>query len=285
MQLKRAKIVFRNIIISVVVVLILFVLFETGMAMFVSMAPENMKPYLADHFLFPYINKLFFYDLPLSGKTLELGTYPQTEDGERLPIIWRIVSNNRDGTFTLISDSVLDFCPYDVGVCFGYWSKCTLRVFLNEDFYHSSFSDWEKNIIVENCTITKTRDSYWGIETDTSADKIFIPGIEDVKLLKNNLICNPTDFARTKIQLLNHMPFYFDANSEAAIWWIRTPDFGHYYATCVITQSGNIYDDKIYDPEGDFVPWDAEYVGVRPMIRIDYSKYIGKIISLKSQEK
>ena len=259
----------KNTLVIVFVIIALFFLFEGIAVLYASTTSNARTIFIADRLIVPNINDIFFPDLPLRGRTIDFGTYPQTEEGENIPITWYIVSCNSDGTLTLISEYVIDIRQYDDGFCYGYWSKCSLRDFLNNDFYNIAFSDSEKSIIVENSTITKTRDWYWGIETDICSDKVYIPGIEDVKFFKKKLICNPTDFAKSKIQLLNHMPFYFDIESEAAIWWIRSPDFGHSYATCVITQSGNIYNDKIYDQEADCVPWDAEYVGVRPMIKVD----------------
>ena len=113
---------------------------------------------------------------------VEFGTYPQTVKGFKTePIKWRILSVNEDGTDALVlADKGLDAKPYldgelnyiinhdEMTLENNTWEKCTLRSWLNNDFYNKAFSLDEKNAI--NISDVSFTLEYSGINNNLNPD-------------------------------------------------------------------------------------------------------------------
>ncbi|MBQ7529976.1 serine/threonine protein kinase, partial [bacterium] len=81
------------------------------------------------------------------GDRFEFGRYPQGPNGEVRPITWRVLRRDSDGLL-VIAEMGLDAKPYneeEVGVIT--WSDCTLRRWLNSEFYEKAFNQQEQFLI------------------------------------------------------------------------------------------------------------------------------------------
>lgn len=90
------------------------------------------------------------------GQIVEFGRYPQTRDGEILPIKWKVLKIKNKKAF-LLSKNALDQKPYDSRFCETSsltqsktvtWSNSYIRQWLNTDFLNKAFLDNEKKSIV-----------------------------------------------------------------------------------------------------------------------------------------
>ncbi|MDR2954753.1 MAG: DUF6273 domain-containing protein [Prevotella sp.] len=84
------------------------------------------------------------------GDIVELGAYPQTATGDdKTPIAWYVI-RIEDDNIMLLSKYILDNMPITEGTPHITWADCSLRKWLNEDFYHTVFDEKERGITVLN---------------------------------------------------------------------------------------------------------------------------------------
>lgn len=151
-----------------------------------------------------------------SGDTVFFGNYEQdgNEGNGKEPIEWIVVSDGNDSVL-LMSKYALDSVIYmtaDDLVSEEYaetWEKSTIRKWLNEDFYNSAFSDYEKNQIVE--TVLENDPAHIASGDNTTTDKVFLIGLDEAvdifdinkteffydygMFFDPDLVCEPTQYA------------------------------------------------------------------------------------------
>ncbi len=86
----------------------------------------------------------------------------------------------QDGKALLLSKNVLDPMPYHAYGEEVSWANCTLREWLNGEFYESSFDDEEKKRIVP--TLLENVQNPWNTfaEYEYTEDKVFLPAMEEI---------------------------------------------------------------------------------------------------------
>lgn len=97
-----------------------------------------------------------------------VGDYVKFGKYNHSAIEWQVLKKN-DGKALLISRYALDKRAYDEFTYVTGWEKCTLREWLNSDFYDSAFISYEKEKILE---------THVSEESNTN-DKIFLLGINE----------------------------------------------------------------------------------------------------------
>lgn len=217
------------------------------------------------------------------GKTVFLDSYEQDNnlsDGAE-PIEWQVVGT-RDGHTLLLSKYVLDYKKYNDEYSENTtWKDCTLRAWLNNDFYNTAFSDSDKLRIVTahnenpdshelyrpwNPNLLATIGVDGGYATDdnvfllswTEARDYLDGKVYDDNLLEGNnnqkLLGGPTAYTKAQgIKVLSALYFMGDCCE----WWLRSPGSRKCDAATVDT-FGSI-DDSILNYRN----------GVRPAILID----------------
>lgn len=103
-----------------------------------------------------------------------MGEYEQDNDKSNglEPIEWMILDENENGIL-LISRYALECMPYDKGDEDTTWETCSLREWMNKDFYNKSFSNDEKKLINTTHLVNEDNRRYGtdgGKDTD---DKVF----------------------------------------------------------------------------------------------------------------
>ncbi len=161
------------------------------------------------------------------GDTIKLGTYEQDNDESngKESIEW-IALDKKNGKMLLISKHVLDCEPYSVIAGGVTWSTCSLRAWLNENFYNSAFDEKESNLI-ENVKIkTQAINNNTDGGEDTE-DKIFFLSINEVEKYFSSDEKRkgyPTAYAQGRCEGLSE---------DNCWWWLRTPGVYQSISACV----------------------------------------------------
>lgn len=176
------------------------------------------------------IGRKFFGMLnPEIGNEYIFGSYEQDGNSSngKEDIEWIILDKQGDNVL-LISKYGLDTVPYNTERKFITWQHCTLRGWLNREFYDAAFSENEKNRIIETNVLPHNNLCYDTNPGNATADKIFLLSIEEAKRYfktDKDRICMPTKQAR------NHKAWTDD--SGACWWWLRSPGANQYLAAPV----------------------------------------------------
>ena len=176
---------------------------------------------------------------------ITFGHYEQDGDESNgpEPIEWMVLSEE-DGRMLLLSRYILDYQAYNVDYDDVTWETCTLRKWLNEDFYNAAFdaSEQEQILTVTNSNpenVSPYSNSVGGNDTE---DKIFLLSSDEADTLFIN------DDARAVV--------------DCDWWWLRSPGYINNRAAVVLT-IGEIYN------HGHIVSFNYYDHGVRPAFWLD----------------
>ena len=86
------------------------------------------------------------------GEILSFGHFEQDGnlDHGKEPIQWIVLDKRNDGSYVLVTRYALAYKPYTVDQVDVTWETCTLRAWLNEEFYNEAFSDEEASRVMSN---------------------------------------------------------------------------------------------------------------------------------------
>ncbi len=126
------------------------------------------------------------------GDYIEIGSYPQSANGESKPIEWLVLSKEGN-KMLVISKYGLDVRRFDGNG--NNWSGSKIRQWLNYDFYNKAFNEKEKKYIKSFINTDSI------IDRNNNADNVFLLSIEEVKKYFSNdesRKCKATEYAVTK---------------------------------------------------------------------------------------
>lgn len=187
------------------------------------------------------------------------GTLPYKDEA----ITWRVLDVSM-GVAYLMADKCVGTYKFDYEVRTQSWENSALRATLNDYFYNSTFSEAEKDAIIETYINTEA-----GVEVPASQtlDKVWVPsatelthagyGFDDDKYLKSE----------TRIADKANCLYGDGVAHKAWGYYLRTPsdlDRYHCYVPMVL-EGGDI-------TMVGYLPDTSTDVYVRPMIRIDLSQ-------------
>lgn len=192
-------------------------------------------------------------DSPLVGTISSFGKYVQSRDGkEKTPIEWIIVEEVRapDNTFKLLALSryALDARRFESGLMKVAWNDCSLRRWLNEEFYNTAFSPTEKEGIIQRYSIPDK------LQEKSSKDRVFLLSVHEtmfrflLRKLHQYRICEPTEYVKRKKA----------STQETCAWWLRSPG-SDYDKASYVSADGEINRDGISI---------SSEIGIRPAIWI-----------------
>lgn len=183
------------------------------------------------------------------GDTITFGTYEQdnNEENGREPIEWIVLVADDDNQALVICRYGLDCQPYNLKNAHVTWQNCTLRAWLNHDFYTEAFSEEEQKAILTTKVDNSLRqgNSSWNISggEDTS-DKIFLLSYQEAEVYLSDTkdrLCCPTEYA---IACGVHAK---DAGNDEPLlscwWWLRSPGSSSTRASRVGTNGSRAEDD------------------------------------------
>lgn len=214
-----------------------------------------------------------------AGDVVEFGSFEQDDkyDNGPEPIEWIVLSNEDDKVF-LISKYCLASIPFNYEYEETSWVDCTVRQWLNGDFFYSAFSEEEQEYIA--LSKIEVSNPERGNYFDVSEDKVFLLSLNEVYNYfqdDEKRIASPTATAFTEgcwardpvtedSYMTSNSSWYEVGDIETykqglgTYWWLRTPGEDDYYATFV-NYKGEVIDDG--------VDVDLDYYCVRPAIVVE----------------
>ena len=159
-----------------------------------------------------------------AGNYVTFGSYPQTEAGnDDTPIEWLVLESDGE-TALLISRYALDCKPYNEKFEATTWEKCTLRGWLNSEFFNKAFSTEEKRYILQSDVSADKNPKYSTNPGNATKDNVFLLSIVEAnKYFKSDDArkCAPTDYA------IQQGAYTSDIDKvegrRACWWWLRSP--------------------------------------------------------------
>lgn len=193
--------------------------------------------------------------------TVYFGSYWQNKNKnyEKEPIRWRVLSVNGDDAF-LLADQALDFQPYNEEYANVTWETCSLRSWLNDEFYENAFSS-EEQAAIQTTVIANEDNSYYGTEGgNATEDKIYLLSLDEVMNLSFGF---PEDFYSTEIRKVT-CTRYVDEHRRTSYneWWLRSPGIESDSAALVTSDGYASYVGDYVDNFGHLV---------RPVLHLDLS--------------
>lgn len=131
-----------------------------------------------------------------------------TDEDEKQPIKWRVLSVEEDGTALLLADKLLDMQPFDKNGKID-WEECTLRTWLNSTFLNAAFTEAEQEAIAET-----------ELETESAAtvtDNIYLLSLEEVSNPEYGF--HPLIDCESNTRKAEGTDLAVFDNA----WWLRTP--------------------------------------------------------------
>lgn len=213
-------------------------------------------------------------------ETMIFGSYEQdnTVSNGKEPIEWIILSQN-DSEILLLSKYALDCKPYNTEQTNVTWESCSLRKWLNEEFYKDAFSEEDKKRIIENSTMNSYTNKYGIGGGNDTKDKVFLLSLSEVTNKEYGFSsscsetditrrCAPTDYAMAKGAdrvdkkgaVLGLDEYGKTSDGEYTCWWwLRSP--GSYARNAVPV----FWDGSVFET-GNYVDRDTK--AIRPAIKI-----------------
>ena len=153
------------------------------------------------------------------GDLVEFGRYEQdgdTANGQEA-IEWRVLAIE-DGKAFVISEYALDAKPYNEEYVYITWEDCTLRKWLNEDFYQTAFSEKEQVLIALTHLVNEDNPDYGTYGGNETEDKVFLLSIAELDTYFHD---NESRMV-FGTQYTKNDGAYAD-NSGTSFWWLRSP--------------------------------------------------------------
>ncbi len=163
------------------------------------------------------------------GDYITFGNYEQdgnTSNGAE-PIEWEVLTV-KNGKALVISKYILDSKPYNETWDNVTWEICTLRKWLNKDFYDSAFNDSEKNKIV-NTKISNPDNKIDGTDGGKATkDNVFLLSVSEIqkyyKIKKWN-----KDYMRSYLQALMTEGTQYATDNGLFTYTMTKADYNEYY--------------------------------------------------------
>ena len=133
------------------------------------------------------------------------------------------------------------------------WETCTLRVWLNGEFFGSAFS-YEEQAMIPTVTVSADENPCYDIDPgNATRDKVFLLGVDEIeKYFNSYTACKPTAYA-----VANGAANSFETN---CLWWLRTPGEDRFSAV-IVEHDGTFFE------RGEYI--DVGGIAVRPAMWID----------------
>ena len=161
-------------------------------------------------------------DEPLDGvgTTAEIITFG-SYGGE--PIQWVVLDKNNSGELLLLSLNALDAKPYNTDASNVSWETCSLREWLNTEFYETAFSPEEQEMIISTNVNNQDGVKHESdiVSGNNTIDKVFLLSLDEAYYYYQNCnmglgFCKATDYA------INNSSIHYDPNNnECLFWWLR----------------------------------------------------------------
>ncbi len=154
------------------------------------------------------------------GSTVYFGRYEQDNNYNNgsEPILWKVL-DIRNGKALLLSVYGLETMAYHYQSQTMTWENCTLRQYLNSNFYNGVFNDQERPFIAESYLANNSSSHYGTYGGNATYDHVFLLSIDELRYYfpsEGSRKMQPTNLARAH-------GAYGTADVNCAWWWLRSP--------------------------------------------------------------
>ena len=187
------------------------------------------------------------------GTVVTLGVYEQdgNESNGMEPIQWRIIAG--EGAYRLlISEYGLETRSFNTEKKKVTWSDCTLRKWLNQEFYNAAFAPEEQTYIRQSVVKTPANPTTRVAGCDDTNDYVFILSIQEAE-----------QFMPEQSTRIAKATPYVDQKTHWNRWTLRTPGYD-YLGITYVRSAGAIG----MDTRGESFVSDATYM-IRPALWIN----------------
>ncbi len=195
------------------------------------------------------------------------GTANQSD--KKQPIKWRVLSVNGDDAF-LLADQCLDCQQFNEEWVDVTWETCTLRTWLNQDFYSAAFSSAEQSAVKTTAVVNEDNPyNDYREGGNNTTDKVYLLSLSEIEnaiygFLPDSTEGNITRYSKSTEYAKNQGAYVSTSTDYAgnSSWWLRSPGMGAnrvYFVDC----------DGYAFHAGDNVDCDA--IGVRPALHLNLS--------------
>lgn len=179
------------------------------------------------------------------------GNYWQSNETGKEPIKWRVLSVNGDDAF-LLADQNLDCQPYNTEYTDVTWETCTLRNWLNSNFYQNAFSAAEQSAIRTTTVVNEDNPEYGTEGGKNTLDKVYLLSIAEASNAAYGFNSKFGENSETRVATntayVANANSYMSSAGSAEWWWLRSPGTFSNNAAYVITNGwGLINGDTVYD--------------------------------------
>lgn len=217
---------------------------------------------------------------------VKFGSYPQSDasGNTKEPIEWIVLDRQRDKAL-LLSKYILDFKCYNDDYKDVTWETCTLRNWLNNDFYFKAFSSDEQKKI-QTTNITNNDNLYYGTNGGNNInDKVFCLSAEEVRKyfgkgieieyyyfqLDKNVATRGTNYAKNVMgrkgkSLMVYNKSEYSWATGNSWFWLRSLNNG-------VSPNNSYLDGDAVDPIGGIIMYICLVYyedGVRPALWVSY---------------
>ena len=190
------------------------------------------------------------------GSVIDFGSYEQdgNQSNGQEPIEWIVLDKEEDRILAISLYALDCHLGYNSATTSVTWESCSLRRWLNDDFYDDAFSDAEKQLIPFVTVSADANPDYPTYQGNSTQDRVYMLSIREVNRYLGYYTdrqCRPTTYA-------SGMGVY-KGNNGCCFWWLRTPGYSSQIAA-------SIKDDGSINSIGNDVANSA--LGISPVIWI-----------------
>ena len=199
------------------------------------------------------------------GEYVTFGRYPYESVEKKSepkavnpPISWRVLDIKDDGAL-LITKNLIDCKPYHERDEDVTWQNCSLRSWMNNEFFNSAFNEDEKSRIIEVLNVNQNISKNTIKGGGNTLDRVFALSVDEAdKYFKDTIDrrASVTPYAKSKGSRRSSDYQSMEGNGMGW-WWLRSPGLEGDLASDVVAD-GNIVQD------GGYV--NGNSVSVRPAI-------------------
>lgn len=165
------------------------------------------------------------------GDKIKFGKYEQDNNSSngKEEIEWRILTKEGNKVL-IISEKALDCKQYNTEHINVTWGTCSLRKWMNDEFYNAAFNDAEKNLIQSTKVTADKNPSYSTDPGNDTTDKVFLLSIDEANKYfssDEDRKCVPTAYAIAN----GAYTIYSDTKNGICWWWLRSPGV---YSNCAV---------------------------------------------------
>ncbi len=187
------------------------------------------------------------------GDIITFGNYEQDNDltNGPEPIEWNVLAVEEDRVLVM-SYYGLDAKPYHTTRTDVTWETCSLRAWLNGEFYSSAFSAAEQERILQVTLKNPENMTYGTAGGRNTLDRIFLLSIDEAEQYLKAVTarqCPATAYAKANGASVN-------SNNGYSWWWLRTPGFS-LNSAAYVGITGNIVPFGDFAHLSDAVVWPA----------------------------